>query len=125
MAIFSAVSTDSEPELVKNMRSRPGGAIFASRFASSNAIGMTHLKGRREFHGLELLRDRLGDFAPAVTGVHAPQARDAVEHLAAVGGPVVHALGARQQPRIRLELPIGRERHPKCVEIADSSQRRG
>ncbi len=39
MAIFSAVSTDSEPEFVKNTRSIPGGAISTSRLASSNAIG--------------------------------------------------------------------------------------
>jgi hypothetical protein len=79
---------------------------------------MAHLKGGREFHGAELLGHRLGDLAPAVAGVHAPQARDAIEHLAAVGGPVVHALGARQQPRISLELAVGRERHPEGVEIA-------
>ena len=78
---------------------------------------MTHLKGRRKLHGLELLRDRLGDFAAAVPRVHTPQARDAIEHLAAIRGRVVHAFRARQQARIRLELPIRRERHPKCVEL--------
>ncbi len=39
MAIFSAVSTDSEPELVKNTLPMPAGAIFATRSASSKAFG--------------------------------------------------------------------------------------
>ena len=39
MAIFSAVSTDSEPELVKNTRFMPVGAMAASRSASSKALG--------------------------------------------------------------------------------------
>ena len=51
-------------------------------------------------------------------GVDAPEARDAVEDLAAVGRPVVHALGAREQARVRLELPVGRERHPEGFERA-------
>src|ERR1044072_2736190 len=32
-------------------------------------------------------------------------------------GPVVHALGACEQARLRLELTVGRERHPECFEI--------
>ncbi len=39
MAIFSAVSTDSEPELVKNTRFMPAGASAATFRASSNAFG--------------------------------------------------------------------------------------
>ncbi len=39
MAIFSAVSTDSLPELVKKTCSIPSGAIPTSRFASSKALG--------------------------------------------------------------------------------------
>ncbi len=39
MAIFSAVSTDSEPELVKNTRFMPAGAISATFCASSKAFG--------------------------------------------------------------------------------------
>ncbi len=79
---------------------------------------MTHLKGGSVLHGAELLRDRFSDFAPSVPGIDAPQARDPVEHFASVGSPVVHALGACEQARIRLELPIRREGHPKGVEIA-------
>ena len=118
MAIFSAVSTDSEPEFVKNTRSMPGGAISDEPVGQFERDRVAHLERRRVFHGAELLRHRLGDFAPAVPGVHAPQARDAIEHLAAVGSPVVHALGARQQPRIAFELPIGGKGHPESVELA-------
>jgi hypothetical protein len=78
---------------------------------------MSHLERRRVLHRGELLADRLGDFLAAMAGVHAPQPRDAIEHLAAVVGPVVHALGARQQTRVGLELTIRRERHPECFEI--------
>ena len=39
MAIFSAVSTASEPELVKKACSIPSGAMPISRFASSKAFG--------------------------------------------------------------------------------------
>ena len=77
---------------------------------------MAHLERRRELHGAQLAPHRVGDLAPAVTGVHAPQPRDPIEHLATVRGPVMHPFGPRQQPRIRLELPIGGERHPECIE---------
>jgi hypothetical protein len=39
MAILSAVSTDSEPELVKNACTIGSGAMSTSRLASSNALG--------------------------------------------------------------------------------------
>jgi hypothetical protein len=39
MAIFRAVSTDSDPELVKKTRSIPDGASLASRVAKSKASG--------------------------------------------------------------------------------------
>ena len=38
-----------------------------------------------------------------------------VDHLAAVDGGVVHALGGSEQPRRLLELPVGRERHPERI----------
>src|SRR4029078_5895153 len=78
---------------------------------------MAHLELRCVFPRGELLAHRLGDFLAAVTGVDAPQSGDAVEHFAAVFGPVVHALGAREKARLRLELTVGRERHPECFEI--------
>jgi hypothetical protein len=44
-AILSAVSTASEPELVKNTLSSPAGAISTSFSASSKAFGCAMLKG--------------------------------------------------------------------------------
>jgi hypothetical protein len=79
--------------------------------------GMAHLEGRRivEFGGLVL--DRLGDLRAAMAGVHAPQAGGAVHDLAAVGGGVMHILGAHEHARRLLELPVCRERHPECGKI--------
>jgi hypothetical protein len=74
---------------------------------------MAHLEGGREVHLLDLPLDCLDDLRPAVAGVHAPQARGAVEHLASLGCPVVHALRALEQPRRLLELPVRGERHPE------------
>gem|GEM_PF-5267012 len=42
--VMSAVSTDSEPELVKKTRSSPAGAIAANFSAKSNAKWMPDLK---------------------------------------------------------------------------------
>jgi hypothetical protein len=39
MAIFSALSTASEPEFEKNACAIPSGAMSTSRFASSKAFG--------------------------------------------------------------------------------------
>ncbi len=77
---------------------------------------VAHLERRRVVHDRDLLRHRLGDLAPTVAGVDAPEPGDAVEHLAAVRGPVVHALGAREQARRGLELAICGERHPERLE---------
>ncbi len=76
-----------------------------------------HLERRGVIHLRDLLRDRLGDFPAAVAGVDAPQARRGVEHLAAFRGPVVEALGAGEQARVRLELPVRGERHPERIEV--------
>ena len=80
------MSTDSEPELVKKMRSSPGGASSASRLAQLERDRVAHLECGREIQGRELLRDRLGDFAAAMAGIDAPQSRDAIEDLAAIAG---------------------------------------
>ena len=77
---------------------------------------VAHLEGGREVHGVDLARDRVGDGLAAMAGVHAPQARGRVEDLSALGRPVMHALGARQQPRVLLELPVGGEGHPEGVQ---------
>ena len=79
--------------------------------------GMSHLERRRVVHLGDLPADRLGDLLAAVAGVDAPEAGHAVEDLAPVGRPVVHAGRLGEQPRLRLELAIGRERHPEGFEV--------
>ena len=56
-------------------------------------------------------------------GIGAPHAGDAVEHGAPVGGVVMHVLGARDQPRRRLERPVGRERKPIGFEVVGDGGR--
>ena len=64
---------------------------------------MAHLERRREVQRRHRLLHRLDDGLAAMAGVDAPQARGAVEDLAALGGVVIHPLGAREQPRRLLE----------------------
>ena len=45
MAILRAVSTDSDPELVKKTLFMPAGAMAATRSASSKALGWAIWKG--------------------------------------------------------------------------------
>jgi hypothetical protein len=51
-----------------------------------------------------------------MAGGDAEQPRGAVENLLAPVGGVVHALGAGDDPGIRLEVPVRRERHPMFFE---------
>src|SRR3546814_11444277 len=60
---------------------------------------VAHLEGRREVQLLDLALHRLDDRLASVAGVAAPQAGGTVQHLAAVGGGVVHALGLDDQAR--------------------------
>jgi len=78
-------------------------------------LRVRHVEGRCvvEFGGL--VGNRLHDLGTRVAGVHAPQPGDAVEDLAAFRRPEVHVLGAREQARRLLELPVRRERHPVRV----------
>ncbi len=80
-------------------------------------LGMAHLEGRRVVEFERLAVHRLGDLAPRVAGIDAPQPGGAVENAPSVGGGVVHALGRDQQARMRLELAVGGERHPIGFEI--------
>ena len=63
-----------------------------------------------------LLAHGLGDLAPAMAEARAPQAREAVEHLAAIGGGEVGALRGHDHARVALELAVGGEGHPVRVE---------
>ena len=85
---------------------------------------MSHLERRRELHGTKLFGDSLGDLAASMAGVHTPEPGHSVDDLPAVGGPIVHAFRAREQPRIGLELPVGGERHPEGVKLGGGGKRR-
>ena len=61
--------------------------------------GMAHLERWREVEVHQLALDRGRDLLAAVAGIDAPEARGAVDHLAAVDGGVMHALGRGEQPR--------------------------
>jgi hypothetical protein len=76
---------------------------------------MAHLERGREVQRHQLPLDRGGDLLAAVAGIDAPETGGTVDHLAAVDGGVVHALGRGEQARRLLELPVGRERHPERV----------
>ena len=83
-------------------------------------FGMAHLEGRRIIHLRHLVLHRLNDLVAPVPGVAAPKARRAVQHLTPVIGRVVHVLGADEQARIALELPVGCERHPEGFHIVQA-----
>ena len=96
--------------------------LRAARRDGGEALGevegrrMAHLERGREVEGGELALDRRGDALAPMPGIHAPEAGGAVEDAAPVRGRVVHALGRGEQAGRRLELPVGRERHPVGVE---------
>src|SRR5215467_9767321 len=75
---------------------------------------MSHLESGAVVELLDLLRHRLGDLRVGMAERAAPQPREAVEQALALGGGVVGALGARENPRawIPLQVAVGRERHP-------------
>jgi hypothetical protein len=75
--------------------------------------GMTHLEGRREVHRRDLLLHGSDDAVAAMAGIAAPQAAGAIEDFATIDRGVEHALRGCEQARLRLELSVGRERHPE------------
>ena len=86
---------------------------------------MAELEGRREVELGRLRLDRLHDRVAVVAGVGAPQAGGAVEDRAAFRRVVVHVLGARDQPRPRLEGAVGGERHQEGFEVVGDRRRDG
>jgi hypothetical protein len=85
---------------------------------------MAHLESGGEIHRRGLLLDRFDDGFAAVAGIHAPKTGGAVQNLAIVGRIVVHPFRAREQARLALELPVGRERHPKRFEVVGIDRHR-
>ncbi len=80
-------------------------------------LRVAELEGRGIIELACLLADRLGDLRPAVAGIYAPETGGAVKHLTAVMGRVVHVLGADEQARLLLELPVCRKGHPEGAKI--------
>ena len=95
---------------------RSAGSHGRKAFSKFEGDRMSHLERRRIVQFGQLAANRIGDAQPAVSGVDAPQAGGPVEHPPVVGAAVIHAIGGDQQPRRRLELAVGRERHPIAVE---------
>jgi len=52
-----------------------------------------------------------------MTRIATPEASDRIKKLLAVMGPAVHAFCADDQPRVLLEEPVARERHPVGLKI--------
>ncbi|MCY1238942.1 hypothetical protein D9M72_517030 [compost metagenome] len=80
-------------------------------------LGVAELEGRRIVELARLLADRLGDLRATMARVDAPQTCRSVQNRPTVMGRVVHVLGADEQARFLLELPVGGERHPEGAQI--------
>ncbi len=77
---------------------------------------MAHLEGGGEIHGHQLTLDSLGDPLAAVACIHAPQTGGTIQHHITVDIGIIHAFGGSEQTGGRLELAVGRERHPEVIE---------
>ena len=80
-------------------------------------FGMAPLEAGREVELGRLGSDRLDHTRCGVARIAAPQASRGIEQPAPVGHDVVHALGTADQARVRLEMPVGGERHPERFEV--------
>ena len=96
-------------QILRRHRRQPFGDLERRRMAK--------LKSRGVVEGRGLFRDCGNDLRMAVAGVAAPQPGNGVEHFAAVRRAAARAGSRNEQPRLRLEGAVGRERHPVRVEI--------
>lgn len=78
---------------------------------------MPDLKGREKIGDRRLRLNRLGDLAPAVARIDAPEPRGSIQHRPTVGREIVHLASRREQKRLGFECPIVGERHPERVKI--------
>jgi hypothetical protein len=74
-------------------------------------------EGGGEVELARLLADRLDDARSRMARVHAPQGRQAIEHLTPVGSSEVHVLCGHHQLRSCLEAAVVGERHPVMLEV--------
>jgi hypothetical protein len=78
---------------------------------------MAELEGRRIVELLGLCLDGPGDLIPVVARIAAPEAGGAVDHLAALGRVVVHALRTGDHAGALLERAVRRERKPPSLKV--------
>jgi hypothetical protein len=93
------------------------GRHVAQAVGQFERLGMPHLESRCVIQFRRLLLDRLHDPGPVVARVAAPEPRRPVQHLAPIGGLVVHPVGTHEHSGVLLELPVGRERHPEGTQV--------
>ena len=111
----AGIAEEHVVEIGRRQRGDPAGQFEGAR--------MAELEGRREIELGRLLLDRLDDRIAVVAGVGAPQAGGGVEDRAAFRRVVVHVLGARDQPRPRLEGAVGGERHEEGFKVVRDRRR--
>ena len=110
-AIFSAVSIESEPpELYSTRRIPSGSSMSITFFDSSSARGCEMPSNSWKYSTVELAHDRVLHFLAVVADVHVPQARDAVDELAALFVEHVAAVAAHDADRLAL-LHLVRVQH--------------
>jgi len=125
LPLLAPVGTRHLQRGVRGLRARvgeehvvePGRRHLFQQVREPEGERVRELEGRRIVELLQLARDGLGDLGAIVTEAAAPQPRKAVEHPPPVSGDVVTALGAHDQPRLLLELPVRRERQPVRLEF--------
>ena len=78
---------------------------------------MAHLEAGREVERFDLGLHGLDDGRVRVAERRTPEARQAVEHAAAVGELVVGTLRLGDQPRLGLEVAVVREGHPPVAQV--------
>ena len=109
-AIFSATSTATEPESLKNTRSRSPGASSADQPLRQRQRRLVHQAAEHDVrHRRELALDRCADVRMVVAVAGGPPRGDAVDQFAAVGQHDAAAVrrGDRKRRRRGLHLRIG------------------
>ncbi len=104
------------PRIAEEDVVEPGGEHQRELRRRGKGERVAEVEDRGEIHRRRLALDRRGDLGAAVPGVDAPQPGGAVEDALPFRRPVIHALGAGEQARVRLERLVRGERHPEGVE---------
>ncbi|MNS98125.1 hypothetical protein D3C72_1324820 [compost metagenome] len=102
-----------------------GGRQFLDLVGQLERERVAELEGGRVVELGDLAAHRLGDLGAAVAQARAPQARQAVEDLAAVVVGEVGALGLHDDPRIGLEVAVAGVGHPVRLEPGGVGARGG